>query len=159
LIILESAMFKPRVILHPTDYSDTSDYALQIAADLARLHQATILVLHVAETLGPENVTYGEAVSQLEPTAYRRRLEEDLRRQIPPPSGVSIQYLLAGGDPAQEIDRAAREHHCDLIVMGSHGRTGLSRLLAGSIAEEVIRTASCPVLVIKIPLPNAASAR
>jgi nucleotide-binding universal stress UspA family protein len=151
-------MFKPRVILHPTDYSDTSAYALQIAADLARLHQATILVLHVAETLGPENVTYGEAISELEPAGYRRRLEEDLRRQVPAPSGVSIQYLLSEGDPSREIDRVAREHHADLIVMGTHGRTGLSRLLTGSIGEEIIRTASCPVLVIKIPVPNAASA-
>ncbi len=152
-------MFKPRVILHPTDYSDTSASALQIAADLARLHQATILVLHVAETLGPENVTYGEAVSELEPAGYRRRLEEDLRRQVPAPSGVSIQYLLSEGNPSREIDRMARKHHADLIVMGTHGRTGLSRLLTGSIAEEVIRTASCPVLVIKIPVPNAKSAR
>jgi universal stress protein A len=144
-------MFKPRIILHPTDYSDTSASALGIAGDLARLHQATLLVLHVAETLGPENVTYGEAVSQLEPAGYRQRLEEDLRRQVPPPAGVSVQYLLAGGDPAGEIDRVAREHHCDLIVMGSHGRTGLSRLLTGSIAEQVIRTASCPVLVVKLP--------
>jgi nucleotide-binding universal stress UspA family protein len=151
-------MFKPRVILHPTDYSDTSAYALQIAADLARLHQATILVLHVAETLGPENVTYGEAISELEPAGYRRRLEEDLRRQVPAPSGASIQYLLSEGDPSREIDRVAREHHADLIVMGTHGRTGLSRLLTGSIGEEIIRTASCPVLVIKIPVPNAASA-
>ena len=144
-------MFKPRIILHPTDYSDTSASALGIAGDLARLHQATLLVLHVAETLGPENVTYGEAVSQLEPAGYRQRLEEDLRRQVPSPAGVSVQYLLAGGDPAQEIDRVAREHHCDLIVMGSHGRTGLSRLLTGSIAEQVIRTATCPVLVVKLP--------
>jgi nucleotide-binding universal stress UspA family protein len=151
-------MFKPRVILHPTDYSDTSAYALQIAADLARLHQATILVLHVAETLGPENVTYGEAISELEPAGYRRRLEEDLRRQVPAPSGTSIQYLLSEGDPSREIDRVAREHYADLIVMGTHGRTGLSRLLTGSIAEEIIRTASCPVLVIKIPVPNAKSA-
>jgi universal stress protein A len=144
-------MFKPRIILHPTDYSDTSASALGIAGDLARLHQATLFILHVAETLGPENVTYGEAVSQLEPAGYRQRLEEDLRRHVPSPSGVSVQYLLAGGDPAQEIDRVAREHHCDLIVMGSHGRTGLSRLLTGSIAEQVIRTASCPVLVVKLP--------
>jgi nucleotide-binding universal stress UspA family protein len=150
-------MFKPRVILHPTDYSETSAYAFQIAVDLTRLNQATILVLHVAETLGPENVTYGEAVSELEPAGYRRRLEKDLRRQVPPPSGVSVQYLLAGGDPTREIDRVAREHHCDLIVMGTHGRTGLSRLFSGSIAEEVIRTVSCPVLVVKLPVVVAPS--
>jgi nucleotide-binding universal stress UspA family protein len=144
-------MFRPQIILHPTDYSESSKYALQIAADLARQHQAKLLILHVAETLGPENVTFGEATSQLEPASYRHRLEEDLRRQIPAPSGISVEYILADGDIVQEIDRTAQKHGCDLIVMGTHGRTGLIHLVMGSIAEKVIRLAPCPVLTTKIP--------
>jgi universal stress protein A len=144
-------MFHPRLILHPTDYSESSTYAFKIAADLARQHQARILILHVAETLGPENVTFGEATSQLEPTTYRRRLEEDLRQREPAPPGVSVEYLLAEGDTAQEIQRVAQERGCDLIVMGTHGRTGLSHLVMGSIAEKLIRLAPCPVLTTKIP--------
>jgi nucleotide-binding universal stress UspA family protein len=144
-------MFHPHLILHPTDYSESSEYALKIAADLARQHQAKILILHVAETLGPENVTFGEATSQLEPSAYRRRLEEDLRKRVPVPSGVSTEYVLAEGDTAQEIQRVAQERGCDLIVMGTHGRTGLSRLVMGSTAEKVVRLAPCPVLTMKIP--------
>ena len=144
-------MFQPRLILHPTDFSESSAYAFRVATDLARQNQATLLVLHVAETLGPANVTYGEAVSKLEPEGYRRRLADDLRQSLPPPEGVPVQYLVADGDPAGEISRLAAEHHCDLIVMGTHGRTGLQRLLMGSIAEKVMRLAPCPVLTAKSP--------
>ncbi len=142
-------MFQPNVILHPTDYSECSAQAFHIAGDLARQHQATLLVLHVAETLGPENVTYGEVGSQVEPAGYRHRLEEDLRRSVPVVAGVTVQYLVTAGDPAEEIERVARVHSCDLIVMGTHGRTGLDRLLTGSVAEQVIRRAPCPVLTTR----------
>jgi nucleotide-binding universal stress UspA family protein len=144
-------VFHPQIILHPTDFSESSHYALQIAADLARLHQAKILILHVAETLGPENVTFGEAASQLEPASYRRRLESDLRQSVPAPTGVSVEYVLAGGDAGHEILRVAQEHNCDLIVMGTHGHTGLTRLLTGSTAEKVMHHASCAVLITKAP--------
>jgi universal stress protein A len=144
-------MFHPHLILHPTDYSESSGYALQIAADLARQHQAKLLILHVVETFGPENVTFGEATSQLEPASYRHRLEEDLRRRVPAPSGISVEYILASGDIVQEIERIAQKRGCELIVMGTHGRTGLSHLVMGSIAEKVIRLAPCPVLTTKIP--------
>jgi nucleotide-binding universal stress UspA family protein len=145
-------MFQPRVILHPTDFSDRSAHALGIAADLARQHGAKLLIVHVAETLGPENVTYGEVATQLEPAGYRQRILDDLRRSVPAPAGVSVQYLVAEGDPAEEIDRVARERGCDLIVLGTHGRTGLGRLLTGSVAERVVRLAACPVLTVKLPL-------
>jgi nucleotide-binding universal stress UspA family protein len=144
-------MFQPRVILHPTNLSASSAGAFRIATDLARQYQATLLILHVVESLGPENVTYGEAVSQLEPEAYRQRLDDDLHQHVPAPAGITTQYLIVPGDPVAEILRVAHEHACDLIVMGTHGRTGLSRLLVGSVAEPVIRQATCPVLVTKFP--------
>jgi nucleotide-binding universal stress UspA family protein len=144
-------MFHPHLILHPTDYSEASAQAFEIAADLARQHQAKMLILHVAETLGAENVTFGEAASQLEPASYRRRLEDDLRRTVPAPVGISVEYLLVAGDIAAEIQHTAQERGCDLIVMATHGRTGLSHWVMGSIAEKIIRLAPCPVLTIKIP--------
>jgi len=144
-------MFQPRLILHPTDFSECSTYAFRIAADLARQNHASLLVLHVVETLGPGNVTFGEAATQLEPENYQRRLQQDLQRNVPEVPGISMRHLLAEGDPAKEIERLAREQSCDLIVMGTHGRTGLNRLLIGSIAEQVIRRAPCPVLVTKLP--------
>jgi len=143
-------MFAPKIILHPTDFSDCSGYALSIACDLAKQHNAKILVLYVAETLGPENVTYGEAVSQLQPLGYRGRLEKYLTEAAPQPDGFSIEHVLSEGDPAREIDRLARKHQADLIVMGTHGHTGLERLLMGSVAEAVVRLAPCPVLTAKI---------
>jgi universal stress protein A len=60
---------------------------------------------------------------------------------------------VAEGDPAEMILRVAEEVHADLIVMGTHGRTGLSRLLMGSVAEQVVRRAPCPVLTMKAPFP------
>lgn len=143
-------MFKPRIILHPTDFSECSQYAFHVAVDLAREHRALILLLHVAETLGPENLTFGEATSQLQPETYQHRLWDDFRRRMPAaPAGIVVRPLLREGDPAFEIDRIAREQHCDLIVMGTHGRTGLDHLLMGSVAERVVRHVPCPVLIVK----------
>lgn len=148
-------MYQPRVILHPTDFSACSEHAFRIASDLAGLHGATLIVLHVAETLGPENVTYGEVISQLEPEGYRQRLTRELRQVSPAAgSGITVRHILAEGDPAVEIERIAAEEQCDLIVMGTHGRTGLSRLLLGSIAEHVIRHVSCPVLTVRTATPT-----
>ena len=62
------------------------------------------------------------------------------------------------GDPATQIVRVAQETRCDLIVLGTHGRTGLGRLLMGSVAEQVLRKAPCPVLTVKTPFPETSSA-
>ena len=150
-------MFQPRVILHPTNLSESSRLAYSVGVDLARQYGAKLLVLHVAETLGPENVTYGEAVSQLEPNSYQQRLEDDLRRTLPPAPGVAIEYLLVEGDPVAEINRVAQEHECDLMVITTHGRTGLARLLMGSTAEKLVRLAPCPLLIVKFPLTTTAT--
>ena len=149
-------MFQPRVILHPTDSSDCSRYAFHVAVDLARQHQAALLIVNVVETLGPENITYGVASSELEPAGYRRRLARELCQKVPAPPGLAVEHILAEGDPAHEIERVARERSCDLIILGTHGRTGLSRLLMGSVAEQVVRLAPCPVLITK-PSPNKAA--
>jgi nucleotide-binding universal stress UspA family protein len=145
-----------RTILHPTDFSEASAAALVYASELAHRQGGRLLIFHAVETLGPENVTYGEAVSRLQPEGYRHRLWEDLLRVRPPHPDVLVEYVLNQGDPAQAILRAVEEHGGDLIVMGSHGRRGLRRLLMGSVAEQVVRAARCPVLVVKdLPAPTA----
>jgi universal stress protein A len=145
-------MFSPKIILHPTDFSDCSNYALQIASDLATKYKSRIIILHAVETLGPGNVTFGEVESQLEPEGYWDRLRNDLHQVMPAVgSDVSVDYLLTEGDPASSIEQIAREQHCDLIVMGTHGHRGLERLLLGSVAEKVIRRATCAVLTVKLP--------
>jgi nucleotide-binding universal stress UspA family protein len=145
-------MFSPKVILHPTDFSECSNYALPVAADLATKYESRIIVLHVVETMGPANVTFGEVEKQIEPQGYLDRLQRELHQVRPPvASSVSIDYQLVEGDPASGIERVALEQHCDLIVMGTHGHRGLERLFLGSVAEQVIRRASCPVLTVRCP--------
>jgi nucleotide-binding universal stress UspA family protein len=142
-----------RTILHPTDFSLLSTTAFAYAAQLAHDFGSRLLILHAVETLGPENVSYGEATSFLQPEAYRQRLWEDLIHLKPPYADVAVEPILSDKDPARAILDIARERSCDLIVLGSHGRRGWRRLMMGSVAEQVVRRASCPTLVV-----NAATA-
>jgi nucleotide-binding universal stress UspA family protein len=145
-------MFSPKIILYPTDFSECSSYALPLAADLATKYQARLIVLHVVETIGPANVTFGEVETQLEPQGYLDRLWKEIRNVRPPvDASVSVDHLLIEGDPTREIDHVARDQHCDLIVMGTHGHRGLERLFLGSVAEQVIRRAPCAVLTVRCP--------
>jgi nucleotide-binding universal stress UspA family protein len=139
-----------KAILHPTDYSEHSGYAFRLACSLARDHEARLIVLHVVATLGPELVSYGEA-AQLQPEAYQQKLWEDLRRIQSPDPVVPVEHRLAEGDAAEQILRVATETACDMIVLGTHGRTGFDRLLMGSVAEQIVRRAPCPVLTVKAP--------
>jgi hypothetical protein len=75
----------------------------------------------------------------------------DLRRLYPAGAAAGVDCRLQGGNPAPEILGVADEVGCDLIVMGTHGRTGLARLLLGSVAEQVVRKAACPVITVKVP--------
>jgi universal stress protein A len=139
-------------ILCPTDYTDLSELALRNAATLAQDYHAHLIVLHAVETLGPENLTYGEAVSRRQPDAYRQRLWDELHQHVQLAKGqFSLELVLSEDDPVQAIVHTAAEHDCDLIVLGSHGRHGFWRLLEGSVAENVMRRAHCPVLVVKDP--------
>jgi nucleotide-binding universal stress UspA family protein len=144
---------KLQTILYPTDFSEPAQRALAFAADLARRYEARLLVLHAVESLGPENVTYGEATTQRQPDSYRQRLWNDLHQVRPADPQVPVEYLLSEDDPAAAILRTAHERGCDLIVLGSHGRSGWRRLLGGSVAEKVVRQAPCPVLVVKATAP------
>ena len=74
-----------------------------------------------------------------------------------PDAQIVVEHRLEEGNPVAEILRVARETHCDLIVMGTHGRTGLAHLLMGSVAEQVVRKAGCHVLVVKTPFPPSSS--
>jgi len=143
-------MLKIQTILFPTDFSETSQYALHLAFALARDCQARLIVLHVATP--PSFVTYGEFEKVFqESSGYRHELEEKLRQCQKP--DCTAEFQLQEGDPGDEIIHVAQGTPCDLIVMGTHGRTGLGRLLMGSVAEKVLRRAPCPVLTIKAPFP------
>jgi nucleotide-binding universal stress UspA family protein len=141
-------MLPIRRILHPTDFSDRSDNAFQVACALARDHNAPLVVLHVVAP----RVFYGEGFSSAS-LGVIERPEARLRGVQPFDPAVKMEHQMAEGHPAAEILRVARETGCDLIVMGTHGWKGLGRLLMGSVAEEVVRKATCPVLTVKTPFP------
>jgi nucleotide-binding universal stress UspA family protein len=144
-------MLSLKTILHPTDFSERSEYAFRLACTLARDHGARLVVLHVSEL--PWAVA-GEGMMFLPEKAALQRLNEKLHELRPTEPGISVEYRLAEGDPASEILAAAYQTKCDLIALGTHGRTGLSRLLMGSVAELVLREAPCPVVTVKSQPPE-----
>jgi nucleotide-binding universal stress UspA family protein len=147
-------MLPIRTILHPTDFSERAGYALHLAAALARDYGARLVVLHVVT---PPTVVYGEAVVPVSPEELRAPAREQLDRLRLPRPDVRAERRLEEGEAVEEILRVARDIGADLIVLGTHGRTGLGRLLMGSTAETVVRKASCPVLTVKAPFPASAA--
>jgi universal stress protein A len=145
-------MFAVQTILHPTDFSARSAHAFEVACALARGCGAGLVVLHVA---APPPTLVGEGVFLPLVPDDLPTLEEKLRRLRPARPGVEVTHRMAQGDPVREILRAAEETKCGLIVMGTHGRRGLSRLVMGSVAEQVVRRAGCPVVTVRAPLPEA----
>ncbi|HEV7279281.1 MAG TPA: universal stress protein [Pirellulaceae bacterium] len=132
-------------ILVPTDFSHLSDQAVGIAASLARESGGKLILLHVEEApvaYGAGEMYYG--IAEPDNASLRRMLEE-----IRLPDGVPVERHLTAGEPAGSIVRFAEENGVDLVVMSTHGRTGLVRLMMGSVAEEVVRRAKCLVLTLK----------
>jgi nucleotide-binding universal stress UspA family protein len=140
-------MLPLRTILHPTDFSERSEFAFRLACSLAQDHGAKVAVLHVVP---PPAVVYGETMTGI---AIDRCIAsaKELLAKIQPVAGVPLTTHLESGEAAAEILKYAEGIKPDMIVMGSHGRTGVSRLLLGSTAEQVMRRAECPVLCVKQP--------
>jgi nucleotide-binding universal stress UspA family protein len=144
-----------RTILLPTDFSGCANYALPYAAAIARATNAAIICLHVVEPIAPA-VGYTGLAEPL-PMDISEQLEDSAERELPKLAesdecaGLDVEEIMVHGDAAAEIVRVAGEREVDLIVISSHGRTGLGRILFGSTAEAVVRHASCPVLVVKPP--------
>ncbi len=144
-------MWNLRTILHPTDFSEQAASAFRVASLLARTVGARVLVLHVY----PPTVCHGEVVARRQANGFHELLWQGLHKIKPPDPAVAVEHRLEEGEAGAEIVRLAREEPCDLIVMGTHGRSGLGRLLLGSVADKVMRTAPCPVLTVKLPVPEA----
>jgi nucleotide-binding universal stress UspA family protein len=141
-------MLPIRTIVHATDFSDSSRAAFRVACALARDYVARLIVLHVQPP--PMGLCTIEGV-YLPPEDTREELLKALHRMEPPDAAVRVEHRLAEGYPADEILRAAREIGCDVLVLGTHGRKGLGRLLLGSVAEQVLREAVCPVVTVRTP--------
>ena len=134
-------------ILVPTDFSEPSDAALQYATGLAQTFGAQLYLLHVPGRTG-ENLETNFPIGRFE-TVARERLDTFLSPEAV--MRLRPEYALRIGTPAEEIVRYADARNIDLIVMGTHGRTGVAHVVMGSVAEQVIRTAPCPVLLVRHP--------
>jgi len=145
-----------RSILLPTDFSECGNYALSYAASLARTFKASIICLNVIEPIVP-TVGYSGMTEPMPIADIAEQLEDSAERELPKLAecdecaGLNVEEMVAHGEAASEIVRVAKERAVDLIVIASHGRTGLGRILFGSTAEAVVRHAACPVLVVKPP--------
>lgn len=147
-------MLSITTILYPTDFSERAEYAFHLACSLARDYGARLLIAHVQM---PPSAMYGEmGALPPEPWETAEVLKERLLRIRPADEHINCEHLLLIGDPAEEIVRLAAEKQTDIIVMGTHGRRGLGRFLMGSVAEQVVRKAACPVVTIKAPFAHAA---
>lgn len=139
-------------ILYATDFSPASAAALGFASSLASDSGATLYVLHVGVSHADAFATtapYGYAISEEVETRERTERVQRLDSICPTVEDVRCEHRYLEGNPAEEVLRFAEEEGVDMIVVGSHGRTGLSRMLMGSVAEEVVRRADRPVLVVK----------
>jgi nucleotide-binding universal stress UspA family protein len=145
-------------ILAPTDFSEDSKLAVSYAVTLAQKFGSEIIVVHVDQPLAPVMVSElnpGLDVSTMNRIAEEGRLlalkELDTETARLRESGVKTRGLMRVGAPFLEIIHAAQSEAADLIVMGTHGRTGLAHVLMGSVAERVVNKAPCPVLTVRHP--------
>jgi nucleotide-binding universal stress UspA family protein len=139
--------FPFRRILCPVALDDGSMDVLEMAADVARQNDGTIFVLHVVSMIiePTESPVYVHLYKDHRQAA-RAQLEEIGREQL---TGLTYQLLTEMGDPADVILKAEKRERADLVVLGTHGRGGFSRLVLGSVAEQVLRKSSCPVLAVR----------
>ena len=139
-------MSNEKSILFPTDFSQTGDEAFELAVSLAKERQAKLIIVHVEEpppAYGGGEMYYGA----LDPDT--KQLSNMLKKIVPDDANVKFEHRLISGSPAGALVRLAKDDDIDMIVMGTHGRSGLARVLMGSIAEEVVRRAPCPVLTYR----------
>ena len=146
-------MARIRRILYATDFSSASRRAFATAMALAKANRATLTILHVIVPIAPlvpEQYLDTMAWARLDVQARRwghaqlARLAARARK-----IGLRVTTLLLEGDPSRHILRAARGMGVDFVVMGTHGRTGFSKFLLGSVAERVIATASCAIVTVR----------
>ena len=143
-------------ILCPTDFSEPSSRAFDVATELALQSGAEVALVHVVSVLPalPPDPNYLFRVPE-----YEQALHADAQRRLQKLAdeigkrGVKAHTVVGHGDAGSEIVRIGREEGVDLIVIATHGSTGLEHVLFGSVAERVVRLAHCPVLSVRAPRP------
>jgi nucleotide-binding universal stress UspA family protein len=143
-------MLPIRTIFHPTDFTEHARYAFEMACALARDYGAKVVVLHVYPT--PVAPAVGDGFFPVPLEVPRAELTAKLNEIKPFDPAIPVERTFVEGDPAYEIVRASEKLAADLIVMGTHGRGGLPRLILGSVAENVTRKAKIPVVTVRMPV-------
>lgn len=147
-------MLRLSQVLAPTDFSEYSDHALRFAAEMAGQFGAKLFLLHVVSNEALESIAKAHVPPYPVDSVYEdltQEIREQYVKHVPPEIRKSLEteILVLPGVPFLEIIRVARTKGVDLIVMATHGRTGLSHALMGSVTEKVVRKASCPVVSIR----------
>ena len=147
-------MFTPKTILVPTDFSEFSDRAVRQAADIAEQNNAKVFLLHVVDKLQQCAIDYCiplETMMRVQSDSEKeasKKMQEEVDK-IVKAKKIDVVFDVKSGIPYEEILKEQRERKADLIVIASHGRTGLLKSLIGSVAERVMREAKCPVLLVR----------
>jgi nucleotide-binding universal stress UspA family protein len=150
-------MINLSAILAPVDFSSSSDFVVEYAVAMASTFQASVTLLHVCQRADSMSgiVPGADSVADDEKDlALARKALDGLRADAQKHADTGIHVLVVDGSPAHEIISAARSFQ--MVIMGTHGRTGFRRVLMGSVAEAVVRGATCPVLTMHFPSRDAA---
>lgn len=148
-------MLKLHSILSPTDFSEFSDLAIQYACELAEKFQAELHLLNVLQDYDAMSPGTGGTFAPF--TDWLPQLRKESQEQLAKLPGAEwankfpVHRTTRVGAPIDEITKYAKEHNIDLIVQGTHGRRGVKHMLLGSVAENIVRYASCPVLTVRQP--------
>jgi nucleotide-binding universal stress UspA family protein len=138
----------------PVDFSDASRAAMEVAADLARRFGAELVLFHAYPVPGytfPDGSVVASPKMLQDLADGAERHLESWRLEAEPIAARPVRIVKVAGEPASEIVAFARDERIDLLVLGTHGRSGLEHALMGSIAERVVRRARCPVLTVRPP--------
>lgn len=150
-------LITPSRILAPVDFSDLATYALRYAAAIAQRSGAQLTVLYADTFLPPPHFTYAQVTdiaATLEASKLQAKAELDRYVAEHVPAGVNVEAVVAEELPVTAILRVAEDRKVDLIVMGTHGRSGLTRVMLGSVAERVLRETNRPVLTVRQTAEN-----
>lgn len=151
VIELVPAFLRLKKILVPVDFSDFSAKGTKYAARFADKFGATLLLTHIVEPVRyPESILIPPEMAEANRerlTLARKALAAFVKRQVP--AGLTTETLVRLGHPVDQIVAAAKECDADLVIVGTHGHTGLKHLLLGSVAERIVRLAPCPVLTVR----------
>lgn len=148
-------MVQIKKILVPVDFSDYSKHALKYAVEFAKQFDAELILISVIEPMiYPADFSMGQVAIPATDQNLSERVEEELKnldeKEIA--GQVKSKRIIKSGKPFYEINETAREEDADLIIIATHGHTGVEHLLFGSTAEKVVRKAPCPVLTLREPL-------